>query len=155
MYRDHLFETLLTVSEPLLWGLVINLNLKNLQSWIITFPRPKEINGEKLFSVFLLKRMAVEIFCEMGKLGDLTIQEKWGIVCRYFWYTDPSTGKLQKGALNSILSEVNRGKSTVMRTMKEFREICNQQETLTPDLNVTFGHRTGRPSELTEELKAD
>jgi transposase len=77
------------------------------------------------------------------------------IVCRYFWYTDPSTGKLQNGALKSILSEVNRGKSTVMRTMKEFREMCNQQETLTPDLNETFGQRTGRPSELTEELKAE
>jgi transposase len=99
--------------------------------------------------------MAVEIFSEMGKSGDLTIQEKWGIVCRYFWYTDPSTGKLQNGALKSILSKVNRGKSTVMRTMKEFREMCNQQETLTPDLNETFGQRTGRPSELTEELKAE
>jgi hypothetical protein len=99
--------------------------------------------------------MAVEIFGEMGKSGDLTVQEKWGIISRYFWYTDPSTGKLQRGGLNSIISEVNRGKSTVMRTMAQFRQLCNEQATLTPDINETFGTRTGRPSELTEELKEE
>jgi hypothetical protein len=45
--------------------------------------------------------MAVEIFGKMGKSGDLTVQEKWALSADIFG-TLISTGKLQKGGLNSI-----------------------------------------------------
>jgi hypothetical protein len=97
--------------------------------------------------------VTVGFFGEMGKSGDLTVQDTWSIVSRYFWHTNPSTGKLSYGGVALIASELNIGKSTIQRTMANFRELCNAQNTLAPDLSDTLKLRPGRPNSLTQELK--